>query len=157
MREGDLASVERVAGAVHPGYPEDGAVFAERLRLYPAGCLVLEGQQDIAGYVFAHPWLLGRPPGLNMLLGRLPIGVDCLYVHDLALMAEARGGGYGGEAVASLARQAVAAGLTCLSLVAVGRSAGFWRRYGFEVGEAVGAGLGTYEGAVFMVRRLGTA
>ncbi len=41
MTRSDLAKVERIGETVHPDYPEDAAVIAERLQLYPAGCFVL--------------------------------------------------------------------------------------------------------------------
>ncbi len=42
MTPGDLPAVLAIADVVHPDYPEDAAIFAERLALYPAGCRVLE-------------------------------------------------------------------------------------------------------------------
>src|SRR5450830_264049 len=40
MQISDLRGVLAVADEVHPAFPEDATVFEERLRLYPAGCLV---------------------------------------------------------------------------------------------------------------------
>jgi len=58
MAQPDLISVERVGDTVHPDYPEDAAIIAERLQLYPAGRLVLDGEQGIQGYTVAP---LSRP------------------------------------------------------------------------------------------------
>ena len=69
MTVDDLASVDVIAARVHPSYPEDHAVFAERLRLHATGCRVLMTGGEIAGYVISHPWHLGEPPALNALLG----------------------------------------------------------------------------------------
>src|SRR6201994_4413876 len=87
----DLIAVENVGDAVHPDYPEDRDIIGERLRLYPEGCLVLDGEQGVRGYAVAHPWVFGRPPSLNTLLGQLPARADTFYIHDLALMPDARG------------------------------------------------------------------
>ena len=38
MTTTDTASVSAIADRVHASYPEDDAVFLERLRLYPEGC-----------------------------------------------------------------------------------------------------------------------
>ena len=71
MTAGDLPLVERIAEVVHPDYPESGDVPAERLSLFPAGCLIAEnGQGDVLGYAVSHPGRLGRPPALDSLLGR---------------------------------------------------------------------------------------
>ena len=154
MAQPDLVSVERVGDAVHPDYPEDAAIIAERLRLYPAGCLVLDGDKGIQGYAVAHPWLFGRPPLLNTQLGQLPVRADTFYIHDLALTPEVRGGGLGTKAVNLLTYQAQLDAFMSMSLVAVDSSPGFWRRHGFEVTEqeATRTALSTYEGAVFMAR-----
>ena len=129
MREADLPAVSAIAAAVHPGYPESDAVFAERLRLAPETCLLLEVAGEAAGYVLAHPWYRGRPPALDTLIGALPAAPEALYLHDIALLPAARGTGAGKEAVRRIA--ACAGGLP-LALVAVGGASGFWEGQGFR-------------------------
>jgi GNAT superfamily N-acetyltransferase len=158
MTPSDLPRVGAIAAAVHAAYPEDAAVFAERLRLYPAGCRVLEADGPVRGYVLSHPWRSGAPPALNSLLGALPKSPDTYYLHDLALLPEARGFGAGSAVVAALAEQARTKRLSTLSLVAVHGSAAFWRRHGFAAVEdaALAEKLRSYGAdARFMVRRLG--
>ena len=151
MAAPDLRDVERVAAAVHPDHPEDAAVFRERMSLYPAGCFVLDGATGIRGYVLSHPWVFGRPPSLNTMLGKLPEAADTLYLHDLALLLPARAGGAGSRAVALIAERARGEGLATVSLLAVGRSPGFWQRHGFRAVD-LGVDLSSYGTATFMVR-----
>ena len=155
MTATDLPAVLAVAGVVHPAYPEDEAVFAERLRLCPAGCLVLEGAGSPIGYVVAHPWHRAAPPALNSPLGELPSQAGCFYIHDLALLPQARGSGAGGVLVAKLAEIAARAGLPRLALVAIDGSSGFWRRQGFrEVHEpALAEKLASYDDAARYMER----
>lgn len=153
MRAGDLPAVEAVAQAIHVDYPEDDAVFAERLRLCPEGCLVLDGPAGIVGYLISHPWRLGDPPALDTLLGALPAAPDTWYIHDLALAPAARGSGAAGRVVERAV--ALAAKLGSLSLISVGGSGPFWRRQGFAEAPAPAGKLGSYgAGAAYMVRRL---
>lgn len=133
MGKGDLPAVGAIAARVHPAYPEDVAVFAERLRLYPAGCRTLDLDGRAAGYALSHPWVFGRPPQLNTLLGALPAAPATLHLHDVALLPSARGAGAASRLLGQLAELACASGLTGLSLVAVNGSAAFWERRGFEV------------------------
>jgi len=136
----DLAAVDAIAARVHPAYPEDRAVFAERLRLHPDGCWVLATPgPGIAGYVISHPWHLGEPPALNVLLGRLPAPASTYYIHDLALLPAARGSGAAGSIMAQLVRQARQLGLPSLALVAVNGSAAFWTKQGFAAVTVPGA------------------
>jgi GNAT superfamily N-acetyltransferase len=157
MTATDLPAVSALAALIHPGYPEDAAVFAERLRLYAPGCRVLERGGALIAYVLSHPWMDRAPPALNALLGELPARPTTYYLHDLALMPEVRGSGAAVEVVTALAEQARTERLPSLTLIAVNGSAGFWRRQGFE---AVPDGslrekLRSYgDDAQFMMRRL---
>ncbi len=156
MAARDLPAVNRVADAVHPLYPEDDAVFAERLALYPAGCLVLEGNAGVQGYAVAHPWILGRPPALNTLLGHLPEEADTFYIHDVAVLPAARGARHAAAGVALLLETAARDGFGNVSLVAIRGAAGFWEKLGFSVEDAPALHdkLAAYDDAArLMVRR----
>jgi GNAT superfamily N-acetyltransferase len=139
MTAADLPAVSAVAAKVHPDFPEDDAVFAERQRLFPPGCRVLAGSGGLAAYAVSHPWRAGSCPPLNTLLGALPEPASTYYIHDIALLPAARGTGAAGEVVEALKREALGARLKELSLVAVNGSASFWSRMGFV--EAGGADL----------------
>ena len=159
MAPADLAAVMRIAAAVHPDYPEDEVVFAERLRLAPEGCHVLAGGGgDLLGYLVSHPWPAGVVPALNSLLGAIPPGTRNWYIHDLALLPQARGTGAAPAIVARLAARAQDAGFGAMSLVAVNGSVGFWEKQGFRIepgDAALAAKLASYGGdARFMVRAL---
>lgn len=157
MTASDLRSVVAVAARVHPDYPEDDIVFAERLARFAEGCLCLEAASRVSGYVLSHPWPRGQIPLLNSLLGALPASADAFYIHDLALLPAMRGGGHGVTCVEKLAELARRSGLACMTLVAVNGSAGFWRRQGFrETHDADLAGkLSSYDDAArYMIREL---
>jgi GNAT superfamily N-acetyltransferase len=153
----DLPMVEAIAAEVHPGFPEDMAVFVERLRLYPEGARLLEVRGRPAGYVLSHPWRFRSLPALNSLLGHIPAEADTYYLHDLALLPVARGSGAAGTLVHFLLRHAEQAGFASMSLVAVNGSMPFWSRHGFAIAEAgeLTDKLKSYEDAArFMVREL---
>jgi GNAT superfamily N-acetyltransferase len=140
MAATDLAQVEAIAEEVHPAFPESPSVPHERLTLFPAGCFVAE-RATVEGYAIAHPWILGRPPRLDTLLGRLPPGADCLYLHDVALLPRARGLGLPSALLARLRGVAAELGLRRLALVAVNRSTDYWMRHGFRPAGASEPGL----------------
>lgn len=146
MTTADLPRVNDVAAAVHPAFPEDAAVFAERLALYPAGCLVLERGGVIAGYIISHPWGDGAPPPLNTLLGALPEKPSAYYIHDLALMPGARGSGAAQPIVAKIVAHARHCKFASVTLVAVNDSERFWRKHGFHVvrDESLAAKIASY-------------
>lgn len=156
MAPADLPAVMAIASVIHPGYPEDEAVFAERLRLAPEGCHVLAGvTDDLMGYLVSHPWPIAAVPALNSLLEAIPPATRNWYIHDLALLPAGRGGGVAGRIVAEVADSAARTGYTSMALVAVNNSTGFWQRQGFrEVDEPVLAGkLASYDGAARYMRR----
>jgi ribosomal protein S18 acetylase RimI-like enzyme len=155
MTATDLPAVLAVAAVVHPDYPEDEAVFAERLRLFPHGCFVLDGPKGLLGYVVSHPCHRGAPPALNTLLGRLPEAPGAFYIHDLALLPAARGSGAGRLIVEQLVALAREVRQPRLALVAVNDSSRFWQRQGFREmhDPALAAKLASYDDAARYLER----
>jgi len=157
MTTADAASVSAIADRVHVSYPEDDAVFLERLRLYPEGCAMFEQAGRAAAYAITHPWRYGEPPALNVLLGAIPEPPTTYYIHDIALLPETRGSGAGSAVVEAVIKHAAATGLPNVSLVAVNNSGQFWSRFGFEVVNEpmLAEKLLSYDAdARFMVRKL---
>jgi ribosomal protein S18 acetylase RimI-like enzyme len=158
MRDADLPAVSRIAGVVHPLYPEADAVFAERLRLYPAGSRVLRDDAGtLTGYVVSHPWLQDAIPALDSLLGALPMPANSYYIHDIALLPAARGQGAAQAAVASLADHAMRAGFATMAIVAIAGTQAFWVKQGFRAADtpALNAKLASYDpSARYMTRGL---
>lgn len=153
MRAADLDAVMALAARCHPGLPESRAVFAERLGLFPAGCLVLEGPRGVAGYTIAHPIRAFEPPPLAAILGAIPAAADQFYIHDVVVAPERRGGGVSGEAIRMLLAEAAA--YPSAGLVSVYGTAGFWSRFGFRPAEGIDmtAKLRPYgKDAIYMVR-----
>lgn len=146
MTDADLPRVLEIAAAVHPSFPEDAAVFAERRALYPAGCRVLERGGAVDGYIVSHPWHDGAPPALNTLLGKLPDRPSTYYIHDLALMPNVRGNGVANTIVSAVIAHARQNHFATVTLVAVNNSQRFWQRHGFVVvnNDAIAAKLESY-------------
>ncbi|WP_448191975.1 GNAT family N-acetyltransferase [Azospirillum sp. sgz301742] len=154
MAPADLDTVLAVASAVHPGYPEAPAVFAERLKLYPAGCRMAEVAGVVVGYAVMHPGRLGSPPALDSLLGELPESADCLYLHDVALLPGARGSGLGVAAVGCASDLAVRDGVGWLALTSTPEARGYWERRGFAATAGQPVELASYGGGMtYMTRR----
>lgn len=156
MTVNDIDAVVAIADAVHPGFPEDRQVLAERLALHPGGCLVLRDEMDgaILGYLLSHPWSSQSVPPLNKLIGRLP-DPQIYYIHDIALLLAGRGMQAGDRAVELVEAEAKALGLKRIALVAVNNSTGFWLRHGFlqEQGPKWSAKLASYgPDAAYMIK-----
>lgn len=105
----------------------------------------------------AYPWTGDAAPALNTLIAAIPADASVMYLHDLALAPDVRGGGWSRPIVERLARDAGSAGWPALTLVAVNDAAPFWERHGFTIAEPPGmaaklAGYGP--DARYMVRRL---
>lgn len=150
MTAADLPRVVEIAAEVHPGYPEDTEVLIDRLRLYPHGCHALVQSGSVNGYVISHPWRDGDPPALNTLLSKLPAAPTTYYIHDLALLPDARRSGAANAIVVALLDHARQENFTTVTLVAVNNSGRFWRKHGFEVvhDEALAGKITSYgEGA----------
>ena len=152
----DLAAIQKIGNAIHPDLLERPEVFAEKLSLFPEGCLVLEGDR-VLGYAFAHPWRLNNIPKLNEFLLRLPPEPECLLIHDVAILEPARRRGAASSLLDRIVRLAMDRNLTHLALVAVYGSHEIWGRLGFDVVdcERLAHKLASYgETAQYMVRPL---
>ena len=153
MQEADLRGVMVLAERVHPDLPEDEAVFAERIALYPAGCLVLSDGNAIEGYALAHPIRRFEPPPLNTLIGELPAETDEFYIHDFVLAPERRGEGHARAGIARLL--SLAQPFATSALISVYGTTVFWSRFGFAAtaGPEIDRKLAPYgPGAVYMRR-----
>ncbi|CAN7275530.1 GNAT family N-acetyltransferase [Phyllobacterium sp. LjRoot231] len=156
MKASDLASVSAVAAEIHPDFPEDDAVFLNRLSMHGQGAYVLENGTTILGYAITHPWKSFDIPALNTVLEASPDRRN-YYIHDIALMDAARGSGAASEIVSVLTDHAMALGCKTISLVAVKGSSGFWQKHGFETADRpeLRTKLKTYsDDACFMLRQL---
>lgn len=67
----NVESLIRLADKFHPDLPESEQVFAERLKLFPEGCLALVDSEsdELYGYAISHPIRRRQPPALDSLLG----------------------------------------------------------------------------------------
>lgn len=158
MTATDLDGVADIAVLGFPDHFEGRDCFENRLALNPSGCFVLaEAEGQPRGYLVAYPWPAEAAPALNTLIRVIPAEASLLYLHDLALHPDVRGGGWTREIVERLAHEARAEGWRTLALVAVNDAAPFWQRHGFVVVDspAMTAQLAGYGAdARYMVRDL---
>lgn len=131
MRPEDLPAITAIADEVHGDYTETQETYAERLALNPSGCFVLADGARLIGLLVTHPWYRASPPALNARLGALPDPADIYYLHDVALLPDARGTGAGKAALALTIEAARSAGLAEVHLMAVNGADRFWRANGF--------------------------
>ena len=154
----NLAAISDLADRVHTDLPERPEVFAEKMQLFPEGCFVLVSGRNIAGYALSHPWRLRSIPPLDDFLGRIPDNCDCLFIHDVVVLPEARGRRAAAALIETAAALATSRVLPFLALVSVYDTHPIWKRLGFSpvADPALGAALVSYaNNARYMVRELG--
>ena len=140
----DIDDLANVANEIHPGLLESNEVFAERVRLFPEGCLALvklvQGKSDeLCGYAISHPIRHRQPPDLDSFLKEIAPDADQYYIHDLAILPSARGRGLAQDCTKKLL--AVAERFPTSCLVSVYGTSPFWSKYGFCIPESVDSHL----------------
>jgi ribosomal protein S18 acetylase RimI-like enzyme len=125
----DIEKLVRVAAEVHPELPESHQVFAERLALFPEGCLALVEDDSFCGYAISHPIRQCQLPELDCMLGEVDPGADQYYIHDIAILPALRGRGLASVGVQKLLAIADRYPSTCL--VSVYGTERFWGSFGF--------------------------
>jgi GNAT superfamily N-acetyltransferase len=155
--DADLDIVNRIADAIHVDLPERPEVFADKLNLFPPGCYVLVQSGEVVGYGISHPWRLNDIPPLDAFLGTLPLHSECLFVHDVVVLPQARKHGAAGDLVQLLAGIALQRNISYLALVSVYDTDPLWKRHGFEItsGSGLAEKLESYGAtAKYMTRKL---
>ena len=151
MVAADLDRVNVIANLIHLDYPESPAVFANRLHIFADGCWMAQQEDGLAlGYAISHPGRVGHPPHLDCVLESLPNSADCLYLHDVALLPQARGQGLSRAIVQHLEIVARRCALPRLALTSVSGSLPVWSRCGFVPHPC--DDLDSYGTATYMIR-----
>lgn len=117
-----------------------GVSFLERREAFAAklavtgglGCcwLVRRDGEPLA-YAVSLPVCEATLPALDALRCERPVQPTLLYLHDLAVVPEARSLGLASRLLARLRESASALGLQQMGLVAVQGSVAYWQRQGF--------------------------
>jgi len=158
MTDADIDGVVTVARLSFPDHFESRECFENRLAICPAMSFVLANADDaVRGYLFAYPWKGETAPPLNTLIEAIPADADHVYLHDLALDPEVRGGGHTRAIVERLVDQSQTEGWSTMALVAVNDATAFWQRMGFQPvsSPALSEKLASYgDDARYMVRIL---
>lgn len=128
----DVDNIAEIAASIHAELPERAAVLAEKIRLCPEACLKAVAGDQMLGYGLAHPWRLFEVPALDAFLVELPSSPDCFYVHDVAILPQARGRNMAGRYLDAIRAIASGRGIVHLACVSVYGTVGFWARHGFE-------------------------
>lgn len=129
----DISDLVRIATVIHPSLHESDEIFAERVKLFPEGCLALvknDSSDELVGYAISHPIPSRQPPALDSLLKAINPNADQFYIHDVAVLPAFQGRGYAQQCLHQLF--SIAARFKTTSLISVYETASFWNRYGFS-------------------------
>jgi GNAT superfamily N-acetyltransferase len=127
----DLQIIQQIGDQVHVDLPERAEVFAEKFTLFPEGCLALVRNDKVVGYGFSHPWILNDIPPLDTFLEKLPEAPQCIFVHDVVVLPEARKFGAADRFIELIANIARRKKIESLALVSVYETHPLWARFGF--------------------------
>lgn len=109
---------------------EDVNILKSKWLSSPQTCAVYTDHEGkVLAYLLAHPWESEIPPQLHEKV--ILTYSSTLYLHDLALVHEARGKNIGKKLVENLIDNAKTQGFVKILLVAVQNSTGFWTKFGF--------------------------
>ena len=149
----DIPYVYNIAKDIWTIHTESRIIYENKFFSFPEGCYVYD-DNGIKGYIITHPYNISSPPKINTLLTNVEI--NCLFIHDIAIVTEYRGRGIGNEIINKIldnnpfshALTSVTSSLrNCpiVSLVAFDDKAkDFWIGYGFEVVNTSDCDYGIY-------------
>jgi len=146
--------------AYPPEFHESSAAFLARLRVFPAGCKIVDVAGESVAFLISHPWTYENPPKLKSEEFTLPASPDVFFIHSVTVMRAYQKHGIG----SALAKAAIALGqshgFSCLTLISVQRSTSFWEKLGFKRVETLPqsvrqALIGYGDSSTYMVGRFG--
>jgi hypothetical protein len=85
-----LIESRRIADQICPDLHERPEVFAERLRLLQEVCFVLVRNKQVMGYGHSRPWFSTIFHRSISSWGAFLKSPECLLVHDMAVLPQAR-------------------------------------------------------------------
>jgi N-acetylglutamate synthase-like GNAT family acetyltransferase len=108
----------------------------------------------VVGYGISHPWKLFSIPPLDEFLGAIPEDADCIYIHDVAVLPDARGHQAAAHYLKLIRNIAAGLSIAKLACVSVYGTDVLWSRYGFKAAicESMTSKLRTYgDSAKYMI------
>jgi len=118
--------------AYHDVGPEQLDVLKSKQSASPETCFVcVSDQDDILGYLLAHPWSRSEPPKLFEPLPDIG-NSDSIFLHDMAVSSRSKGQGIGRSMMAELIKASVLKGVKRIALVAVQGADSFWSLLDFK-------------------------
>jgi len=141
------------------GFHESAQAFRAKLDASPDTHWLCRRNGQALGYLVTLPVAVGQLPPLNAPQVTKAVAAEWLYVHDMAVLPEARSMGLGWRFMREAERVAREMGLRGLALVAVQGAEGYWAKAGFvqkeNVDEALRLKLVSFGGgAVYMEKEL---
>lgn len=131
----DLPLIEEIAKPIYfPELWESSECFAQKLKMFPNGCLLAHKGSEVIGYCFSHPWLKDDIVPLDSIV-EIPKATDCYYIHDLAVDVKHQGSGIGRLLFTKILESSKEYNL--IRLVSVLDSHVFWMKLGFKIVETI--------------------
>lgn len=128
----DLLAVESIQAEAYAGYfLESTEVIAQRFHSSPATAWVAEHKGRVHAYLVGYWSRVGKINPLNAPFSQSE-EVDCLYLHDLALLKSAQGKGVAKQLIGAAAELALVNAAQAIALLSVQDSKYFWRSFGFS-------------------------
>ncbi len=141
IHDDDLTQVLCVQRQCYPPAMQEGpAVVRARIASSGRTSWVAVVDDEVHGYLFAYPSVLGKAAALNAPFA-LATQPDTLYLHDLAISPALVGSGVAKRLVRLADHVACAMELAYAALIAVQGSRPFWEKRGFRQYEQADAAL----------------
>lgn len=134
MQAHDLPAVLALQARCYaPEFHEPHDAFASKLRASPNSCWVVSDDDGLQAYLVCLPIEGDALPRLHASTWQHPAQPDWLYLHDMAVAIESRGGGASKLLLAEAFAFARALALPRAGLIAVQGTAPYWVKQGFSL------------------------
>jgi len=132
IAEDSWQAIYNVQAEAYPNdFLENINVLKSKWKASSKTCFVFKSNNnEILGYILAHPWGSHKPPQLFEEMPEKSTG-DILYLHDLAVSRRARDMGVGNKLSQQIIKIGKSQGFKSIMLVAVQGAENYWFKHGF--------------------------
>jgi len=151
IKESDWDAIMQIQSDAYASHlHEELTVLQSKWIASPASCSVFNNTDDcVLGYLLAHPWQGNQAPKLGEAVV-MDTGYSEVYLHDLAILADARGLSIASQLINHFIIAMQSLGCQRVLLTAVQDSAPFWQQYGFSCLEHISVCSSYGQGAKLM-------
>lgn len=127
----DIPDIYDIADGWYPReLTETKESIISKINIYPQGCLGIEVNNRLVGYLLSYPHS-GNSPKLSNII-KDPLGNEYYWIHDMCILRDHTFNGWGTKLFHTIKKNCLELKINKIKLISVGSSPSYWKHLGFK-------------------------